>query len=1224
MRGIRVLSLTAVVLFFWAAASRGEDVDFTREVRPILSRHCFKCHGPDDKARQADLRLDVRDNALAVTGSGKPAIVPGKPDESEVVRRIFSLDENEAMPPPTAKLPLTADEKQVLRRWISEGARYAAHWAFVSPKQAPLPQVKLDIWPRNAIDFFVLARMEAEGLAPSPPADKYALARRLYLDLIGMPPSPAEAAAFVDDASDDAYEKLVDRLLRSPHYGERWARRWLDLARYADTNGYEKDRARSMWPYRDWVIDALNDDMPFDQFTIEQIAGDMLPGATSAQRIATGFHRNTMINEEGGIDPLEFRFHAMTDRVATTGTVWLGLTLLCCQCHTHKYDPIAQREYYQLMALLNNADEPVMDILNVDVAAKRSETEAEIQQSIADLPKRFPLPEEYQWHVVTPISVASAGGATLEKLDDGSVLVSGENPDKDTYTLEFDVGLMRGVPGGGLRVDAIRLEALADAKLPSGGPGRTPHGNFVLSELTVTARPADRDAALVKLTSATADFAQEGFPAANAIDGQTSTGWAIHGPAPWNVNRTAVFRLESPSPAGGADDLRKPARWTIKLDQQHGTQHTLGKFRLSLGVRNDDSGPEELRRQEHLRRKLAAWVEGESNRVVHWSLLKPYEVKANMPILTILDDGSVLATSDQTKRDVYDLKFHTDLAAITAIRLEAMPDDRLPNRGPGRVYYEGGNGDFFLSNISLAADGKPAKFARATHSFAAGKTTSANAIDDNPQSGWSINGAQGEAHEAVFNLAEPLAQAAELQLRMVFEMYYAAGLGRFRIWATTDQRQAEATRLPHDVEQILLLPAEARTAEQNQRLLQQFVLVAPELAGEQAAIKKLRSEMAAYPTTLVMAERPANETRPTHFHQRGEFLQPLETVEPGAPAVLPPLAANAPKDRLAFARWLVSSENPLTARVIVNRQWGAIFGKALVKTQEDFGFQGEPPTHPELLDWLAVEFIHRGWSMKQLHRLIVTSATYRQTSRVTPELLAKDPQNRWLARGPRFRIEAELVRDSALKISGLLSPKLGGPSVFPPQPPGVASEGAYGAMSWNVSAGADRYRRGMYTFSKRTAPYAVFNAFDSPSGEACVARREVSNTPLQALALMNDTVFWEAAQALGTEFAGAVATDSLTGQAGGTPAPQEGSTEKRIVELFQRCLVRPPSPDELRLLAEFHRAQHERFANKEVDAAAVAGMGEVGASNEGLAIERAAWTVLARAILNLDETITKN
>jgi hypothetical protein len=435
---------------------------------------------------------------------------------------------------------------------------------------------------------------------------------------------------------------------------------------------------------------------------------------------------------------------------------------------------------------------------------------------------------------------------------------------------------------------------------------------------------------------------------------------------------------------------------------------------------------------------------------------------------------------------------------------------------------------------------------------------------------------------------------------MLFEQYYSAGLGRFRISVTTDPRPIEASELPAEVEELLLLPAERRTQEQRDRLLRHYLSIAPELATEREAIRKLQSQMPPYPTTLVMAERPAAETRPTHFHERGEFLKVGERVEPDVLSMLPPLPKDAPRNRLTFARWLVSPDNPLVGRVTMNRQWAAFVGRGIVRTTEDFGFQGELPTHPELLDWLAVEFVKRGWSLKQMHRLIVTSATYQQSSQATPESLAKDPENKLLARGPRHRLEAELVRDAALKISGRFSPKIGGPSVFPPQPPGISSEGTYGALPWTVSPGADRYRRGLYTFSKRTAPFAMFSTFDAPSGEACVARREVSNTPLQALTLLNDSVFVEAAQALGR-----------------SAAARQSSVEERATDLFRRCLVRPPSGQELKMLVDFYHAQKKRFDSKEVDAATIAGPGE------GDAMERAAWTAVARVLLNLDECITK-
>jgi hypothetical protein len=1019
----------SLALFFGPVlAVRAEDPDFSREVRPILARHCFKCHGPDDKARKAKLHLEGRAAALQGGKSGLPAIVPGKADESELVRRIFATDATELMPPPAVKNPLSERDKQVLRRWIAAGAEYQQHWAFVRPRQAPLPPVRQADWPRNPIDSFVLARLEAAGLRPAPQADRPTLVRRLYLDLIGLPPTPAEADAFLNDPSPDAYAKLVDRLLASPHYGERWARRWLDLARYADTNGYEKDRARSMWPYRDWVIGALNADMPFDHFTIEQLAGDLLPGATPAQRIATGFHRNTMLNEEGGIDPLEFRFHAMTDRVGTTGTTWLGLTLMCAQCHTHKYDPIPQREFYQVMACLNNADEPIMEVPDPRVTERRAVLQAQIQALTDDLPNRFPA-ESYAW-------------------------------------------------------------------------------------------------------------------------------WSL----PW----------------------------------------LLGRMHLMPGKPSQVQQPLEVRRRAHLEKCFNAWLDRASAQAVRWTILRPVEAKANVPLLKVLDDASVLASSDTTKRDVYEVKYRTDLRGITAVRLEVLPHDSLPQRGPGRVYYEGALGDFFLSELTLQADGQPVKFRRATSSFSAGGNQIANAIDGSPQTGWSINGGQGKAHTAVFNLAAPLTEAHELTVQMVFEQYYAAALGRFRIAVTTDPRPIEARKWPAAIEK-LLLPTARRTAEQRHQLLRYYLSTTPELAAEHKAIRQLEQQMPAYPTTLVLAERPAGETRPTYFHNRGEFLKVAERVEPGALSMLPPMPSRAPRNRLTFARWLVDAENPLVGRVIMNRQWAALFGRGIVRTTEDFGYQGELPTHPELLDWLAVEFVRRGWSLKEMHRLMVSSATYQQSSQVTPELLETDPQNKLLAHGPRLRLEAELVRDAVLQVSGLLSPKVGGPSVFSPQPPGISSEGTYGALPWKVSPGADRYRRGLYTFSKRTAPFAMFSTFDAPSGEACVARREVSNTPLQALTLLNDSAFVEAAQALGR-----------------TVAAQPGTTESRASDLFRRCLVRQPDTQELKLLVDFYNAQKERLNNKQLDARAVAGLGP------GDPGERAAWTAVARVVLNLDETITRN
>ena len=960
-----------------------EPDPFTTEVRPILARHCFKCHGPDDKARKAKLRLDLRESAVRV-------LAPGKPDQSELLRRISSSDSNVVMPPPAVKNPLTDAQKQALRDWISKGAKYSEHWAFVPPKRPELPAVKRANWPRNGIDYFILGRLEAEGLSPSPEADLYVLVRRLYLDLIGVPPTPEEAAAFVHDKSPKAYENLVDKLLSDPRYGERWARRWLDLARYADTNGYEKDRPRSIWPYRDWVIDALNADKPFDQFTIEQLAGDMLPNASESQRIATGFHRNTMLNEEGGIDPLEFRFHAMTDRVATTGAVWLGLTIGCAQCHTHKFDPIPQRDYYRFFACLNNADEPLLDVHDPAVQKRRAEIQRQIDEKIAELPHKIP-----------------------------------------------------------------------------------------------------------------------------------------------------------------AKDLEK---------------------------------------------KFGEWLARERARTVAWRVLRPIEAKSNLPHLTIQPDNSIFVTGDQSKSDRYRLKFRAASPGVSALRLEVLPDDRLPQHGPGRVYYEGSPGDFNLSDFAVLVNGKKLKIAKATHSFANGNNGAAFAIDDNMQTGWSIAGGQGRPHYAIFQLAEPL-PAGEFEVQLLFERYYASGLGRFRLTATTAPKPPEAREATNEIEALFLIPDAKLTAAQRDQLLKQYLTTTPDLAKERQAIDQLRRQIPALPTTLVMQERPPENPRPTFVHNRGEYMQPTEKVEPGALSMLnPPRISN----RLELARWLVSPENPLVGRVTVNRQWQAFFGTGIVRTLQDFGYTGEPPSHPELLDWLATEFIRNGWSMKALHKLIVMSATYRQDSRVTPELLEKDPNNRLMARGPRVRLEAEMIRDCVLAASGLLSRKMHGPSVYPPQPASVTTEGTYGAIAWKPSPGEDRYRRGLYTFAKRTAPFAAFAAFDAPSGEVCVARRDVSNTPLQALTLLNDSVFTEAAQALGRDM-----------------ALRKGTTAEKVGLLFRRCLTRSPTNDEAASLVRFYEAQKKRLASGELDAEKIAGKGP------GDAAERAAWTALARALFNLDEMIVK-
>jgi Protein of unknown function (DUF1549)/Protein of unknown function (DUF1553)/Planctomycete cytochrome C len=1154
--------------------------DFNREVRPILSSHCLKCHGPDDKQRKAGLRLDQANYAVKLA-KGSHA-----PESALVIQRILSHGAD-IMPPVTANKPLTPLEIDILKRWAAAGARYEAHWAFVPPIQRPLPAVHNTVWARNPIDRFILAEIERAGLKPSPEADRTTLVRRLYLDLIGIPPTVQQQNAFLADRSADAYERLVDHLLASPHYGERWARKWLDLARYADTNGYEKDRPRNVWPYRDWVINALNKDMPFDQFTIEQIAGDMLPNATPSQKIATGFHRNTMLNEEGGIDPLEFRFYSMTDRMATTGTTWLGLTTACAQCHSHKYDPITHKDYYRMMACMDNTEEVSMDVPDPAIKAKRDAVFAEADRRESHLAEKFGITDNTAYTALPGGKTTTVSGAVATPQADGSTLISGTDPESDTYTVTVPVRSAG-------TVDAIRLETLTDPTLGNGGPGRTPHGNFVLSHFTATVRePGSTVDTPVKFVQAISDISQDQFPAVNAISGGANSGWAVAVPGKMNANHQIAFYTEKPV------SVKAGTLWTFRLEMNYGGHHTIGKFRISSGLRDSSKPDSAVKARAAYQAALAAWIKDRSSKTTNWQIVRPSKMEGGIPRLNQLADGSIYVTGDQTKLDVYTLTIPLPATGrVTAIRIEALPDSRLPGGGPGRVFYEGSAGDFFLSELTAVSDGKPVAFSGALQNGG----DASKAIDGNKQTGWSIGGRQGRSTTAIFKLKEPL-QANSITLRMEFEQYYSAPLGKFRVSVTSDTGMMNAD-IGDDAERALRTPESARTQVQNAAIEKQFLATAPELNAERDAIAQLRNSAPAYPTCLVFRERPADNPRKTFIHHRGEFLTLEEEVTPGIPGFLSGQKSGAKYDRLSLARWLVSNSNPLTARVTMNRQWAILFGRGIVKTTEDFGYQGDPPTNQPLLDWLACEFVKRGWSLKQMHRLIVTSATYRQSSRITPQLIAKDPENRLLARAPRIRLEAEQVRDAALSACGLLSEKIGGPSVFPPQPAGVTSEGAYGALSWNVSTGEDRYRRGLYTFSKRTAPYAMFQTFDGPSGEICVARREVSDTPLQALTLLNDQVFMETAQAEGARLVKEAATDA-----------------ERARLLFKQVLARTATPVEEGSILAFVQKQKARIASGELKAQTLCGLN--GADQSPNLNDRAAWTVAARAVLNLDEFITR-
>ena len=955
---IRLHALAACLVLASAAAKAADAPNFSRDVRPILSQHCLICHGPDEGERQADLRLDIPNNQA---------------DLNELLGRIQSTDPDVMMPPPAAKKELTVTKIETLKQWIASGATYERHWAFDLPQQAVIPQ---DVHP---VDFFVDRKLKQQGLRRSAPADAATLLRRVSLDLIGLPPTLQQAEEFIANPTPEAYAAIVDQLLSSPHYGQRWARRWLDLARYADTNGYEKDRDRTIWPYRDWVIRAINAGMSFDEFTIAQLAGDMLPGATADQMIATGFHRNTMLNEEGGIDPLEFRYHAMTDRVATTGTTWLGLTTGCAQCHTHKYDPITHHDYFGMMAYLDNTVEP-------------------------------------DYYVESDSSVANW------------------------------------------------KTRLADAE-------------NIISEL--------------------------------------------------------------------------PSHWPQKSEKP------------------------ESKLEPTFAEAFATWWETEQTQIRTWDTIIPTTMSTNLPYLTQEADGVIFAAGDTSKHDIYTLQFPASEAPITSIRLEALPDDRLPNHGPGMTYYEGPIGDFYLTELLIQrADSEtPLKIQSASHTYAMNafgnnRVAADLATDSDFQTGWSVNKRPGHRHVAVFNLSEPIPPRTALTLRMHFGRHYGSSLGKFRFSVIDAADPVQASMLESPLQDLTVDAALA-----NASVREAFLMHEPALAEVAAKVITLRQTKPGTPT-LVMRERPSDHVRPTHLHHRGEYTQPQERVLPRLPEQLLAAERTAPKNRLEFARWLVSRDNPLTARVVVNRQWAALFGTGIVSTVDDFGMQGESPSHPELLDDLAVGFMDDDWSLKKLHRLIVTSGTYQQSSEVRADDDHPEAQ-RLLQRFPRTRLEAEIIRDASLSVAGLLNEKMFGPPVRPTQPTAAVSAN-YSKSKWTASAGAERFRRSVYTYQKRTAPFAMFTTFDATSGEACVARRDTSNTPLQALTLMNDPMFLESAEAFGKRM-----------------ADVEGDVTTKITTGFRELLTRKPTAAELALLVEFY-------------------------------ILHSDWTAVARTLLCLDESITKN
>ncbi len=1048
-RGTRAWSISLVVLAAspWAIAHAADtSIDFNRDIRPLLSDRCFACHGPDDKTQEAGLRLDLRDAATAELESGSTAIVAGKPSASELIARIRSTDPDVVMPPPHIGKPITPAEAALLERWIADGAEYRGHWAFERVERPALPEVKDPSWSKTPIDRFILSRLAAEGFTPNPEADRVTLARRLALDLTGLPPEPSAVDAFLADTSPDAYERYVDTLLASPHYGERMAIEWLDAARYADSHGYQTDSSRSNWPWRDWLIRAFNDNLTFDQFTIHQLAGDMLDNPSRDQVVATGFNRNHRINGEGGIIAEEWRVETVIDRVETTGQTWLGLTVGCARCHDHKYDPLSQREFYSLFALFNNVPEtgtimgsqnraggnsdPLVEIPSPEQereAARLAKVVADAEAAVAaEVTNVDTLVDEWTaslgpalggvdetWGPFEPLELRSAGGATFRRIEDGSWLVEGTNPPHDTYEFE---ALLPGQSFGG-----VRLEVFPDASLASHGFGRSGNGNIVVSRLEVEIEPADGgDAVPVKLVRAEADYEQQKWPAAAVLAGKNRTGWAIDGndPAKREPRKLAAF------PAA-AINVQENSRIVVRIRQEAFAGHTIGKFRMAI------TGAE----------PALLGVGG-----------------LNLP------------------------------EAVTAA-LAVTRDARTPQQ-----------------------------------------------------------------HE-------------------VLRAYY-------RKHVDGPIKRAEVAR--------------------------------------DAGKKSLADFRNTLPSAMVMQEGPP---RDAFVLTRGEYDKRGDKVASALPAFLPPLPEGSQPDRLSLARWIVSRDHPLTARVQVNRLWERFFGTGLVKTSENLGSQADYPSHPELLDWMAAEFMEgtssppvngkpaTAWDTKAFVKLLVMSGVYRQSATVTPEKLARDPANRFLSRSPRIRLPGEIVRDQSLAAAGLLVPAIGGPSVRPWMPDGVWDETSkYGDLrGYTPETGAGRYRRSMYTIWKRTAAPPTMLLFDAPNRETCQVKRSRTNTPLQALALLNETTFVEAAHGLARR---------MVAEGGETSA-------SRIAHGFRLAIGRRPTDHEMATLVDGFKADVISFTADAPAAAKYAGFGIV-KPPEGIPLpEFAAYSLAANVIINIDEFVMR-
>ncbi len=1011
-----------------------KTVDFTRDVQPLLAEHCLACHGRD-KA-EAGLNLSERSTALAKLDGGTFGIVAGRPEQSELIRRISSHDETERMPP--EKKPLKPAEIETLTRWIAEGADYRGHWSFQPLVRPEPPRTSPAVQVRNPIDSFVRAKLEAQRIEPSPEAEPYVLVKRLSLDLTGLLPKPADVDAFVrayaassSSEKEKAYAALVDKLLASPHFGERWGRHWLDMARYADSDGYEKDRARpDAYVYRDWVINALNADLPFDRFTIEQLAGDLLPDATPQQKIATAFNRQTLTNEEGGVDQEEYRVNAVFDRTDTLGSVWLGLTVGCAKCHTHKYDPISHTEYYRLFAFFNEADEVSvkLPVAATDLAAL--ERKIDPLEDALQARRRAIAPDEQRWEETERAQLETTKGTPLKLESSEPLEVRARSGVK--FLLQKD-------------------------------------GSYLVDPASQVARTAARDGA---------SKAAETKPSSTAGD-----------------------------------------------------------------------------------------------------------------------------------TDTYEITFAAGSTDITGFRVDSIVDPSLPKKSAARA----ADGNFVVTRLSAAVvDGRgrtlrEVRLQRAAADFeqAGFKAAGVVAAVADPKTGWGVAPKVDAGHYVQVRTTEPLTLAKHERLQLSIEQNFGKQhvLGRFKVRLISGD--AKELHLPAEVVSALKMYPEKRVAATKAVLFDFYASRDPEVRELTAKIEATYKEFKAQLMPVRTVATPLKSRR-THRFDRGDFLAPREGVDVGTLAVLPPLEAPGGRaTRLDLARWLVGPSNPLTPRVVANQVWARLFGAGIVRTASDFGARGEVPSHPELLDWLAVAYRDDAqWSTKRFLKTIVTSATYRQASVHRPELVDVDANNTLLARQNRLRVEGEVVRDLALDVAGLLSTKIGGPSVFPPMPGDLAKLSYAGNFSWTDSVGESRYRRGMYTFFKRTIPHPTLMTFDCPDANTACINRSVSNTPLQALTLLNNESFVEASQSLAKALAADAAVDDRA----------------RLSRAVKQCLARDPATEELDRLERLLRSARDYYRNDAKGAEQLIGRYAVASTPQA---ETAAWVAAVRVLLNLDEFITR-